>query len=87
MGHFREKKWAVMPTEAESDPAVFDTAYGGICSERFENLSNHDFFFKIRYNGTTASKAFPGSGTFTRGVHPPQRKDLAHDAPIEIIPP
>ncbi|MGB9440073.1 MAG: hypothetical protein WCB15_19155 [Desulfobacterales bacterium] len=44
-------------------------------------------FFKRRYNGTIASKAFPGSGTFTRGVHPPQCKDLAHDAPIEIIPP
>ncbi len=44
-------------------------------------------FFKKRYNGTTVSKVFPGPGTFTRGVHPPQRKELAADAPIEIIPP
>jgi electron transport complex protein RnfC len=30
---------------------------------------------------------FPGPGTFAHGVHPPQRKELAADAPIEIIPP
>ena len=29
---------------------------------------------------------FPGSGTFVHGVHPPQRKQLSDDAPIEIIP-
>ncbi len=42
--------------------------------------------FKRRYNGTAASKLFPGSGTFARGVHPPECKGLASDAPIEIIP-
>ncbi len=30
---------------------------------------------------------FPGPGTFSRGVHPPARKMLAADAPIEIVPP
>jgi len=60
MGHFREKKWAVMPTEAESDPAVFDTAYGGICSERFENLSNHDFFLKDDTMEPLLRRRFPG---------------------------
>jgi len=44
-------------------------------------------FFKRINNGKTTSKFFPGPGTFAHGVHPPQRKDLAHDAPIEIIPP
>ena len=44
-------------------------------------------FFKRRYNGVTASKSYPGPGTFAHGVHPPQRKELAADAPIEIIPP
>ena len=28
----------------------------------------------------------PGSGTFRRGVHPPDRKALAEDSPIEVIP-
>jgi len=42
--------------------------------------------FKKRNNGKTAWKLFPGPGTFASGVHPPQRKELAADAPIEIIP-
>lgn len=29
---------------------------------------------------------FPGSGTFARGVHPPQCKELSADSPIEIMP-
>jgi len=44
-------------------------------------------FFKKPQNGKTASKLFPGPGTFANGVHPPERKELASDAPIEIIPP
>ena len=44
-------------------------------------------FFKRLHNGKSASKFFPGPGTFSRGVHPPERKELASDAPIEIIPP
>ena len=44
-------------------------------------------FFRRRNNGNTAWKLFPGPGTFANGVHPPQRKELASDAPIEIIPP
>ncbi len=28
----------------------------------------------------------PGRGTFAHGVHPPQRKELSADAPIEIVP-
>ena len=43
-------------------------------------------FFKRRNNGNTTRKFFPGPGTFAHGVHPPQRKELAADAPIEIIP-
>jgi electron transport complex protein RnfC len=31
--------------------------------------------------------SFPGPGTFVHGVHPPQRKELAADAAIEIVPP
>ena len=30
---------------------------------------------------------FPGSGSFSSGVHPPQCKELAADAAIEIVPP
>ena len=44
-------------------------------------------FFKRQNNDHTARKLFPGPGTFAHGVHPPQRKELAADAPIEIIPP
>jgi len=29
---------------------------------------------------------FPGKGTFDRGVHPPGHKELASEAPIEVIP-
>ncbi|MFH0952841.1 MAG: electron transport complex subunit RsxC [Verrucomicrobiota bacterium] len=31
-------------------------------------------------------KGFPGTGSFSRGVHPPGRKKLAEDAPIEVLP-
>jgi H+/Na+-translocating ferredoxin:NAD+ oxidoreductase subunit C len=43
-------------------------------------------FFTRQHNGNNASKLFPGPGTFPRGVHPPERKELASDIPIEIIP-
>ncbi len=43
--------------------------------------------FKRRYTEDFGSGSFPGSGTFTHGVHPPERKSLAADAPIEIMPP
>ena len=42
--------------------------------------------FKKRHNNNSNAGLFPGSGTFARGVHPPQRKELAADAPIEILP-
>ncbi|MDA3896893.1 MAG: electron transport complex subunit RsxC, partial [Desulfobacteraceae bacterium] len=29
---------------------------------------------------------FAGSGTFSKGVHPPERKQFSADAPIEVIP-
>lgn len=29
---------------------------------------------------------FPGTGTFARGIHPPERKQLAEDAAIEVMP-
>ncbi|MBU0995999.1 MAG: electron transport complex subunit RsxC [Proteobacteria bacterium] len=32
-------------------------------------------------------KGFPGKGTFKRGVHPPERKNLSQDISIEVIPP
>lgn len=32
------------------------------------------------------SSAFSGSGTFSHGVHPPQRKTLVSDVPIEVVP-
>ncbi len=31
-------------------------------------------------------KGFAGSGTFPRGVHPPERKHFSNDAPIEPLP-
>jgi len=43
-------------------------------------------FLKNRYREHDATGFFPGPGTFAHGVHPPQRKSLAADAPIEIIP-
>ena len=43
--------------------------------------------FKKRHNKNPNAGLFPGRGTFARGVHPPQRKELAADAPIEILPP
>ncbi|MCK8602101.1 electron transport complex subunit RsxC [Desulfoferrobacter suflitae] len=30
---------------------------------------------------------FPGKGSFAHGVHPPGKKELAADVPIEVIPP
>jgi electron transport complex protein RnfC len=39
-----------------------------------------------RYNANGSTGTFPGSGTFSHGVHPPQRKELSADLPIEIIP-
>ena len=35
---------------------------------------------------TTATVERPGPGRFARGVHPPDRKQLARDVPIEILP-
>lgn len=35
---------------------------------------------------TAAKISTKGSGTFSRGVHPPQRKNFAQDAKIEILP-
>ena len=32
------------------------------------------------------NRAYPGEGTFSHGVHPPQCKELSADTPIEIIP-
>ena len=33
-----------------------------------------------------ATAGIPGRGSFTRGVHPPHRKHLAADAPVEVMP-
>ncbi len=35
---------------------------------------------------TTITSALAGKGTFARGVHPPERKGLAADAAIEMLP-
>jgi len=43
-------------------------------------------FFKRRHIGNTASKLFPGSGTFAHGVHPPEQKELTSDVAVEILP-
>jgi len=32
-------------------------------------------------------KDFPGKGSFAHGVHPPEKKELAADVPIEVMPP
>lgn len=40
---------------------------------------------KKKYSENGATGSIPGRGTFARGVHPPQRKMLAADAPIEVI--
>lgn len=42
-------------------------------------------FFK-QHDGNGSAGRFPGSGTFSHGVHPPQCKGLAADRPIEIAP-
>ncbi len=42
--------------------------------------------FKRNYKDDRVLRLFPGPGTFTHGVHPPQRKELSSDAPIEIVP-
>ena len=34
----------------------------------------------------TATQTYPGPGTFPRGVHPPENKELAENGPIEVIP-
>lgn len=34
----------------------------------------------------TALAGLPGSGTFARGIHPPDRKELAEDIPVEVLP-
>src|SRR3989304_6900137 len=35
----------------------------------------------------TIAQSSAGPGTFTRGVHPPQRKSLSADVIIEVLPP
>ena len=42
--------------------------------------------FQKRHRVENATGGFPGPGTFAHGVHPPERKELAADAPIEIVP-
>ena len=42
--------------------------------------------FNKRYKRNSISGFYPGPGTFDHGVHPPQRKELAADEPIEIMP-
>ncbi len=42
--------------------------------------------FKKQYKSDRYLRLFPGPGTFTHGVHPPQCKELSADAPIEIVP-
>jgi electron transport complex protein RnfC len=32
-------------------------------------------------------KGYAGNGTFSHGIHPPERKDFSSDAAIEVIPP
>jgi electron transport complex protein RnfC len=34
----------------------------------------------------SAASGLSGSGTFARGIHPPYRKELAEDSPIEVLP-
>lgn len=34
-----------------------------------------------------ALKSFPGTGSFARGIHPSDEKELARDAAIEVVPP
>jgi len=34
-----------------------------------------------------SNKQFPGTGTISCGVHPPERKEYSADIPIEVIPP
>jgi electron transport complex protein RnfC len=41
---------------------------------------------KRQFRKKARFRPFPGPGTFSHGVHPPQRKELAADAPIEIVP-
>ncbi len=40
----------------------------------------------MKKDGNQGFGLFPGPGTFLHGVHPPQRKELTADAPIEIVP-
>jgi electron transport complex protein RnfC len=44
------------------------------------------FFHIPIFHRKTANRLFPGSGSFSHGVHPLQCKDLAKDLPIEIVP-
>jgi electron transport complex protein RnfC len=43
-------------------------------------------FDTIRTGAKRARRHIPGPGTFAHGVHPPQLKELAADAPIEVLP-
>ena len=43
-------------------------------------------FLRKRYQKHYTTDSYPGRGTFARGVHPPEQKILAADAPIEIMP-
>ena len=44
------------------------------------------FFQNKKHLKHDATGFFPGPGTFAHGVHPPEKKSLAADVPIEIIP-
>ncbi len=43
-------------------------------------------FLRKRYQKHYTTDSYPGRGTFTHGVHPPEQKNLAADSPIEIMP-
>jgi H+/Na+-translocating ferredoxin:NAD+ oxidoreductase subunit C len=43
-------------------------------------------FLRKQHREHNATGFFPGPGTFAHGVHPPERKSMAADLPIEIIP-
>jgi electron transport complex protein RnfC len=43
--------------------------------------------FSNKNNPNHFTGGIPGQGTFSHGVHPPQRKEFSADLPIEIVPP